>query len=78
VIEKAILACHRTSEVSLRLQIIPGIDVITATAIAAAVADAKVFRSGRHFAAWIGPWLNAHPIPVPSCLFGFEEGASAH
>jgi transposase len=54
VIEKAILACHRASEVSLRLRTIPGIGVITATAIAATVADAKVFRSGRHFAAWIG------------------------
>jgi transposase len=60
VIEKAILACHRASEVSLRLRTIPGIGVITATAIAATVADPKVFRSGRHFAAWIGlvPQLN--------------------
>lgn len=54
VIEKAILACHRASEVSLRLRTIPGIGVITATAIAATVADASVFKSGRHFAAWIG------------------------
>ena len=54
VIEKAILVCHRASEVSLRLQTIPGIGVITATAIAATVADASVFKSGRHFAAWIG------------------------
>ena len=54
MIEKAILACHRASEVSLRLRTIPGIGVITATAIAATVADASVFKSGRHFAAWIG------------------------
>jgi transposase len=54
VIEKAILACHRASDVSLRLRTIPGIGVITATAIAATVADASVFKSGRHFAAWIG------------------------
>ena len=54
VIEKAILVCLRASEVSLRLRTIPGIGVITATAIAATVADANVFRSGRHFAAWIG------------------------
>jgi len=48
------MACHRASEVSLRLQTIPGIGVITATAIAATIVDAKVFKSGRHFAAWIG------------------------
>jgi transposase len=30
------------------------IGVITATAIVATVGDAKVFKSGRHFAAWIG------------------------
>lgn len=53
-IGKSILACHRTSEMSQRLQTIPGIGVITATAIAATVANANVFKSGRHFAAWIG------------------------
>lgn len=50
-IGKAILACHRASEVSQRLQTIPVMGVITATAIAATVADTNVFKSGRHFAA---------------------------
>lgn len=31
-----------------------GIGVITATALAATVLDAKTFRSGREFAAWLG------------------------
>lgn len=53
-LEKAITAHHRASEVSLRLQSIPGIGVITASAITATIADAKAFKSGRHFAAWIG------------------------
>lgn len=53
-IERSILACHRSSEVSQRLETIPGVGTITATAIAATVADAKVFESGRHFAAWVG------------------------
>jgi len=52
-IGKSILAYHRASQMSHRLQTIPGIGVITATAIAATVADANVFKSGRHFAAWI-------------------------
>ena len=44
---------HRSSEASQRLESIPGIGVIGATAIAATVADPKVFRSGRDLAAWI-------------------------
>src|SRR5262245_23803081 len=39
---------------SQRLESMPGIGVIGATAIAATVPDPKVFRSGRDFAAWIG------------------------
>jgi transposase len=53
-IEKRIVAQHRSSEESKRLQTVPGIGVLGASAIAATVADPKVFRSGRDFAAWIG------------------------
>jgi transposase len=53
-IEKRIMAQHRGNEASQRLESIPGIGVIGATAIAATVSDPKVFRSGRDFAAWIG------------------------
>jgi transposase len=54
LIEKRIMAQHRSNEASKRLETIPGIGVIGATAIAATVADPMVFRSGRDFAAWIG------------------------
>jgi transposase len=53
-LEKRIMAQHRKSEASRRLQTIPGIGIIGATAIAATVTDPKSFRSGRDFAAWIG------------------------
>jgi transposase len=53
-IEKRIKAQHRSNQASKRLETIPGIGVIGATAIAATVADPTVFRSGRDFAAWIG------------------------
>ena len=53
-IEKQIMAQHRSSEASKRLESVPGIGVIGATAIAATVPDPKAFRSGRDFAAWIG------------------------
>jgi transposase len=53
-IEKRIKTQHRSNEASQRLETIPGIGVIGASAIAATVADPTVFRSGRDFAAWIG------------------------
>jgi len=53
-IEKRIMAQHRASEASKRIETIPGIGVIGATAITATLTDAKAFRSGRDFAAWIG------------------------
>jgi transposase len=53
-IERHIHAQHRSSEPSRRLETIPGIGVMGATAIAATVPDPTVFKSGREFAAWIG------------------------
>jgi transposase len=53
-IEKRIIAQHRANEASKRLQSIPGIGIIGASAITATVTDPKAFRSGRDFAAWIG------------------------
>jgi len=53
-IEKRIVTQHRLNQASKRLETIPGIGVIGATAIAATVTDPTVFRSGRDFAAWIG------------------------
>ena len=47
-------AWHRANEVSRRLATIPGIGPVTASLISASVTDAAQFRSGRHFAAWIG------------------------
>jgi transposase len=53
-IEKRIVVQHRASKRSKRLQTIPGIGPIGASAIAATVTNPKIFRSGRDFAAWIG------------------------
>jgi len=53
-LERQLLAWHKTNPVTQRLASIPGIGPIIATAIATTVADPKVFRSGREFAAWLG------------------------
>lgn len=53
-LERAIRAEHTGNPVSRRLATIPAIGPLTASAIAATVPDARVFRSGREFAAWLG------------------------
>ena len=53
-IEKRIVARHRSSEASKRLQTIPGVGILGASAIATIVTEPKAFRSGRDFAAWVG------------------------
>ena len=53
-IEKHIHAWHRSCEESRRLEEIPGVGPIVATALVAEVGDWKTFSSGRSLAAWIG------------------------
>jgi len=53
-LERRLMAWHRTNAASQRLEAIPGVGVITATAVAASVPDPTVFKSGRQFAAWLG------------------------
>ena len=53
-IERQLLLWHRQNPASQRLETIPGVGIITATALAASVPDASVFKSGRQFAAYLG------------------------
>ena len=52
--DRMIMAWHRSSEASRRLDDIPGVGPALATALVASIADPKAFRSGRDFSAWIG------------------------
>jgi len=53
-LDRQIASAHRKSEVSQRLATIPGVGPVTASAIAATVTDASLFRSGRELSAWLG------------------------
>ncbi len=53
-IERQLMAWHRQNAASQRLETIPGVGIITATALATSVPDPAVFKSGRQFAAWLG------------------------
>src|ERR1017187_5135776 len=52
--DRQIMAWHRSNETSRRLDAIPGVGPVLATALVGSVADPKAFRSGRNFSAWIG------------------------
>ena len=52
--DRMIKAWHRSNEMSKRLDEIPGVGPVLATALVASVADPRAFRSGRDFSAWIG------------------------
>ena len=54
ITEQHIHAWHRANQASQRLETIPGIGPLTASALAASISDPHVFRSGRELAAWIG------------------------
>jgi transposase len=53
-LEEQIRLLHRESEASCRLERIPGIGPLTASALVASIGDPRTFKNGRQLAAWIG------------------------
>ncbi|MDH3741529.1 MAG: IS110 family transposase [Hyphomicrobiales bacterium] len=52
--DRRVLAWHRSSRTSKRLEAIPGVGPLIATALVASIPDPSIFRSGRDMSAWIG------------------------
>ena len=72
-IEKHIHAWHRSCEESRRLDDVPGIGPIVATALVAEVGDWKAFSSGRNLAAWIGLVPKQHSTGGKDQLGGISK-----
>jgi transposase len=72
-IEKRIHAWHRSCEESRRLEDIPGVGPIVATALIAEVGDWKAFSSGRNLAAWIGLVPRQHSTGGKERLGGISK-----
>lgn len=72
-LDRELIAWHAQNEASQRLAAIPGIGVITATAIAATVTDPEQFRSGRQFAAWPGLTPQQHSTGGKARLGGISK-----
>ncbi len=54
ILQSSLLRWHAQDDVSQRLSTIPGVGLITATALAALTIDPSRFPTSRHFASWLG------------------------
>lgn len=52
--ERKLQTWHRSQHANQRLTTIPGVGVMTATALVATIGDGSQFTSGRHLSAWLG------------------------
>jgi transposase len=73
LLDQQIAKWHAESEASRRLAAIPGLGIITATAIAATVSDPDQFTSGRQFAAWLGLTPQQHSTGGKARLGGISK-----
>jgi transposase len=73
VLELKIHQWHRANEFSKRLEKIPGIGPITATALVASIGDARNFTSGRQLAAWLGLVPKQHSTGGRTNLLGISK-----
>jgi len=71
--ENEIQALHVGNELSVRLTSIPGVGVLTATAVIAAFGDAKQFKDGREFAASLGVVPRQHSSGQTERLQGISK-----
>lgn len=53
-LSKRLIALLKQDQQMLAVQAIPGVGPLTATALVASVGDVLPFKSGRHFASWLG------------------------
>lgn len=71
--EHQIQSWHRANALSRKLEEIPGIGPITASALVASVGDAKNFANGRQLAAWLGLVPKQHSSGGKTNLQGISK-----
>jgi transposase len=71
--DQIIKTTSRDTELCRRLEGIPGIGPITSTALVASVGDARVFRNGREFAAYLGLVPKQRSSGGKSVLLGISK-----
>jgi len=61
-----------------RLLTIPGVGLLTATALIAAIGDIRVFKSGRELAAWLGLVPRQHSTGGKATLLGISKRGDSY
>lgn len=77
-LEEQIHAWHRSNEESQKLEQIPGIGVLTASALIASIGDARNFKNGRELAAWLGLVPRQHSSGGKVLLQGISKRGDAY
>jgi transposase len=72
-LEAKIKAWHRESEISRKLEQIPGIGPVTASALVETIGDAKAFENARQLAAWMGLVPRQHSTGGKAKLLGISK-----
>ena len=72
-VERSLAAVARQTPAVALLQEIPGIGLLTSTALYASAGDAKHFRSGRHLASWLGLTPKEHSSGARRYLGGISK-----
>src|SRR6476659_1099479 len=72
-LEAQIKAWHRGSELRCKLEKIPGIEPLGASALVASIADANSFDNGRQVSAWIGVVPRQHSSGGKPTLLGISK-----
>jgi transposase len=76
--DEKLAAIGRAHPECQRLQTIPGIGPISATAILAAVSDATQFKNGRQFSAWLGLVPREHSTGGKPRLLGISKRGNSY
>lgn len=77
-LDKTIKALASSNTDAKRLQQIPGIGPITATALVCAIGDGKQFKRGRDMAAWLGLTPRQHSSGGKDRLLGISKRGDAY
>lgn len=77
-VDKQLTRWHYRNDVSNLLETIPGIGIITASALAASVTEPTSFKSARHFAAWLGLVPRQNSSGGKARLGGITKGGNRY
>jgi transposase len=77
-IEEQIKTWHQNDADSRRLETIPGIGPITASALVASIADIHAFKNARQLAAWLGLVPRQHSTGGKQVLLGISKRGDAY